>query len=92
MGVIAPPKIARTGKAGYLSRHNALTSIWTGRIILPPRGPAPAGNVWQNSWYRGMAQSGSASALGAEGRRFESVCPDQAFKRQVLDQRHLSMM
>ena len=26
---------------------------------------------------RGMAQSGSASALGAEGRRFESCCPDQ---------------
>jgi hypothetical protein len=25
---------------------------------------------------RGMAQSGSASALGAEGRRFESCCPD----------------
>jgi hypothetical protein len=27
---------------------------------------------------RGMAQSGSASALGAEGRRFKSCCPDQA--------------
>ena len=26
---------------------------------------------------RGVAQSGSASALGAEGRRFESVRPDQ---------------
>ncbi len=26
---------------------------------------------------RGMAQSGSASALGAEGRGFESLCPDQ---------------
>ena len=25
---------------------------------------------------RGMAQSGSASALGAEGRGFESLCPD----------------
>ena len=25
---------------------------------------------------RGMAQSGSASALGAEGRRFKSCCPD----------------
>ena len=29
---------------------------------------------------RGMAQSGSASALGAEGRGFESLCPDQ-FRR-----------
>ena len=26
---------------------------------------------------RGMAQPGSASALGAEGREFESLCPDQ---------------
>ena len=26
--------------------------------------------------YRGIAQSGSASALGAEGRGFESLCPD----------------
>jgi hypothetical protein len=26
---------------------------------------------------RGIAQSGSASALGAEGRGFESLCPDQ---------------
>lgn len=26
---------------------------------------------------RGVAQSGSASALGAEGRRFESCLPDQ---------------
>ena len=29
--------------------------------------------------YRGVAQPGSASALGAEGRRFESVHPDQLF-------------
>jgi hypothetical protein len=29
---------------------------------------------------RGMAQSGSASALGAEGRGFESLCPDHAHK------------
>ncbi len=26
---------------------------------------------------RGIAQSGSASALGAEGRRFKSCCPDR---------------
>ena len=31
--------------------------------------------------YRGVAQPGSASALGAEGRRFESVHPDQFFQR-----------
>ncbi len=45
------------------------------------RAPARSGpgqdNVWQNIWHRGMAQPGSASALGAEGRGFESLCPDQ---------------
>ena len=29
---------------------------------------------------RGMAQSGSASALGAEGRGFKSLCPDQYWR------------
>ena len=28
---------------------------------------------------RGIAQSGSASALGAEGRGFKSLCPDQFY-------------
>ena len=27
---------------------------------------------------RGIAQSGSASALGAEGRGFKSLCPDHS--------------
>ena len=47
------------------------------------RAPAKSGpgqdSVWQNIWHRGMAQSGSASALGAEGRGFKSLCPDQSF-------------
>src|SRR5438105_898576 len=30
--------------------------------------------------YRGVAQSGSASALGAEGRGFESLRPDHRIK------------
>ena len=30
--------------------------------------------------YRGVAQPGSASALGAEGRRFESCRPDHFLK------------
>src|ERR1700722_5161020 len=30
--------------------------------------------------HRGVAQSGSASALGAEGRGFESLRPDQSFE------------
>jgi len=30
-----------------------------------------------NGGNQGVAQSGSAPALGAGGRRFESCCPDQ---------------
>ena len=37
--------------------------------------------IGKNFWYivglRGVAQPGSASALGAEGREFESHRPDQ---------------
>lgn len=33
---------------------------------------------------RGVAQSGSASALGAGGRRFESCHPDNNFKALAL--------
>jgi len=33
------------------------------------------------SMYRGVAQSGSASGLGPEGRRFESYRPDHSEKR-----------
>ena len=56
----------------------SLTGQIAARIILRPdlreaiiSGLVAAGN------YRGMAQSGSASALGAEGRGFKSLCPDQ---------------
>jgi endonuclease YncB( thermonuclease family) len=37
--------------------------------------------------YRGIAQSGSASALGAECRRFESFYPDQTTERFLSGQR-----
>ncbi len=61
-------------------RNTKLTDLRTGLIIVPPRNPAAGQDgVWQNTWHRGMAQSGSASALGAEGREFESLCPDQHF-------------
>src|ERR1700694_3951983 len=33
------------------------------------------------SLCRGIAQSGSASALGAEGRGFKSLCPDHSYYR-----------
>ena len=29
---------------------------------------------------RGIAQSGSASGLGPEGRKFKSCCPDQFYE------------
>ncbi len=38
------------------------------------------------SGNRGMAQPGSASALGAEGREFESLCPDQPGFRLDLEE------
>ena len=38
---------------------------------------------------RGMAQSGSASALGAEGRGFKSLCPDQ-FPAGAPNDQHLT--
>ncbi len=50
-----------------------LTLIGPARIIAPPVHSWFAGN-------RGIAQPGSASALGAEGREFESLCPDQFLK------------
>ena len=40
-------------------------------------GPIPGARSSRLQWrVRGVAQSGSASALGAEGRRFESYRPD----------------
>src|SRR6185312_437399 len=35
------------------------------------------------AYCRGVAQSGSASALGAEGRGFESLRPDQIIKNSL---------
>ena len=50
-----------------LARRELIAAVWGARCLqgarMRPR--------------RGMAQSGSASALGAEGRRFKSCCPDQ---------------
>ena len=36
------------------------------------------------SLARGIAQSGSASGLGPEGRGFESLCPDQSRSGRVV--------
>ncbi len=40
---------------------------------------------------RTLAQSGSASALGAEGRRFESYMSDQ-IKPMMIDYHHQNLM
>ena len=36
-------------------------------------------------YHRGVAQLGSAAALGAEGRRFKSCHPDRALVMQLVD-------
>ena len=60
------------------ARDNPLIAEDCVRIIAARVTPglcqAPRGG---KSGNRGMAQPGSASALGAEGRGFESLCPDQ---------------
>jgi hypothetical protein len=67
-----------------------LTCPKAGRMIVPPSSLAHTVSpfsmffgVIPGGWFagigiqdRGMAQPGSASALGAEGQRFESSCPD----------------
>ena len=44
------------------------------------------GASWQalECEYRGVAQSGSASGLGPEGRRFESYRPDHKNKKGLV--------
>ncbi len=51
----------------------SLTASRPPRII---RGLAQ-GVVWREDHCRGIAQSGSASGLGPEGRGFKSLYPDQ---------------
>ena len=41
------------------------------------------------STYRGVAQPGSASALGAEGRGFKSLRPDQFLKPHRIPEKTL---
>ena len=47
--------------------------------IDPPAGAFASGARTR----RGMAQFGSASALGVEGRRFESCCPDRVMSQDI---------
>ncbi len=75
-------KAARVRSTAQLTAHDGLL------IILPPeRGAAIMAGLEVRLARRGMAQSGSASALGAEGRRFESVCPDQLLPDAVAEVR-----
>ena len=79
------------GRAGGHCRHRAQARH---RARRPGRASdfQPAGRLWlalaglRRSVYRpassrGVAQSGSASGLGAEGRRFKSCRPDQPAPR-----------
>ena len=63
------PTAQRLG--GGLSGAGARGNHWR-RVAVFPYHSRPR--------VRGMAQSGSASALGAEGRGFESLCPDHSTK------------
>jgi hypothetical protein len=60
-----------------------LLHAWRPRTGLPPATrndsalrPRVEGRAWDNGWSRGVAQPGSAPALGAGGRWFESSRPD----------------
>ena len=55
-----------------LARHEDKPTRCGGGAYLPERGPPRD----KSGIGRGVAQSGSASALGAEGRWFESSHPD----------------
>ena len=54
----------------YINADFAVSVIAAVNNSIPAR-------IFNGRQYRGIAQFGSASALGAEGRRFESCCPDQ---------------
>ena len=40
--------------------------------------------------WRGVAQSGSASGLGPEGRKFESCRPDHASESEYVESEYVS--
>ena len=74
------PDRPRPQKPGRGIYPDSLTYHECGLII--PAAPTHAGmtcivSLWGCRNWRGIAQPGSASALGAEGREFESLCPDQ---------------
>src|SRR5215468_3101255 len=49
--------------------------------LLAPCWPGPNRVSRAPAAQRGIAQSGSASGLGPEGRRFKSCCPDHIAER-----------
>ena len=75
----------------YLQRVPDIPSVgWPRRCTSLPSSRRNADNyilfvLWQpkapNQFRRNLAQSGSASALGAEGREFESLSSDQSQSR-----------
>ena len=75
------PWVAGSSPAGIANRKDVGVGTQGGLINLSAadyrsrEGSIPSAST--NS--RGLAQPGSASALGAEGRKFESSIPDQSF-------------
>ena len=61
--------------AGCVVRHVAHDTMTTA-----DSGSRSANSRYNQQSCRGVAQSGSASALGAEGRGFESLRPDHSSK------------
>lgn len=69
--------------AGYLrTRENGIPSCGSKHILTSADSPIRIKKLEESCWcgevlMRGIAQPGSASALGAECRGFESLYPDQ---------------
>ena len=77
---------APTGSNGTLAGAPARPNRIKRHVCLPRRGLAISYR-FENA-FRGVAQSGSATALGAVGRKFESSRPDQRAAGPSWVQRH----
>ena len=66
-----------------LTAWTTLLNVWIDDST--PHGADIAGIEDRIVGCRGVAQSGSASGLGPEGRRFESYRPDQNFPLNIKD-------
>jgi hypothetical protein len=86
--------VRRSLRAGSGSRKAGNGGGGVGEGVRGGRRGAERGSDWlgmvgYNQTSRGVAQSGSASALGAEGRGFESLRPDH---RNLLKHRAMRVI